>query len=144
MAFYTRQITFKVSQAIATRLDKLGAGRDLSRNLVAKQLVIAALNGEGSAERSRSENALDGTAPLSLTTATDAVLSDVRLMPSAYHAADEAVASLLSELRQLRSSDVAALRNDIRRLGMAFFCQAGLDFERAREQTGILFDGDQE
>ena len=135
------QIGFKVSSDIAAKLEALGQPLRLSRSLVAKELVLAALAKETQPEGIElfKHRVLGEAVPANADgenderTELDDLVQDLLGCLKAQNEFLDHLRVALRELAALRHEDMPALRSDIRTSVAALLCQSGASVEAAKE-----------
>lgn len=134
------QIGFKVTPEVAEKLEALAQPLRMSRSLVAKELVLAALASERSGQpidllKHRVADAkatLNGDDPESDRTEAEDLMQDLLLCLKNQNGFVHELRLLMDELAALRQQDVPALRTDIQTSVAAILCQTGASVENAK------------
>lgn len=134
------QIGFKVTPDVAEKLQSLAQPLRLSRSLVAKELVLAALAGEPSGQpidllKHRLVDAkpsANGDDPESDRTEAEDLMQDLLLCLKNQNGFVNELRLLMEELVALRQQDMRALRTDIQTSVAAILCQTGASVDNAK------------
>jgi len=135
------QIGFKVSPEIAEKLEELGKPLRLSRSLVAKELVLAALASGTSGQAidlvkhriTTGDSAANGEPDEQERTEAEDLMQDLLKCLGVQAGYMENLAVVVENLTLLRGRELPALRNDLRTSVRALLCQGGATNEQATE-----------